>query len=586
MAFLPSNSITNKAVTACGATHAEIIAERHSLLALANVPVIIGKVAKAAANGLIILGVYEKTSIKQIVEYLKSDVKYKKLLCTPESYLPKIKRAFEICNINPFEEFYFLYDESEKIIQDVSYRKSIVEPLDDFFKYKHKGFISATPIIPSDPRFEKYNFIHYIIKPTYNYSQPFNLHISNNIALSVKDYLINNKVEHYSFFMNSTDGIYFLIKYLDIANESQVFCAKKSVTKLNKLGFDNAKTELGPLKKYNFYTSRFFSAVDIEVDVKPNVIILSDLFFAEHTMIDPATEAVQIMGRFRNGINKITHISNVNARIKFRTREDVRNNLEGQSECFYNLYTLYISAQGEIHKGSYLQGLKAMSYYKYVDSVNFEQNYFLIDNTLDEEMVKSYYSSQTKLEEAYRTVKNFKITVSFGQYPLSDEDRFKRTYPKDNPELFKAVVEQMEHLHHNEFPYQIDNRNTEIANLIDTYPDFCNAFFKLGASAIAKVDYKLKKVKALLKKQNHVKKAVPFPAIDAFNKSFRMDVDVPISKLGELGSALKRKYNLPGKVLTILNLMFEVSERKKVTIDGERVWTRRLSSPKFLLSEE
>lgn len=584
--FLPTDALIEKTVPGCGATHAEIYSKRNSLMALPNVPVIIGKVAKALNEGKDILGVYEKTTPQQIVKYLKSDVHYKKILTTPEAYLTKVKPAFEVCGINPFTDYYFLYDESEKTIQDVGYRKTIIEPLDDFFRFVNKGFISATPITPSDPRFEHKNFIRYIIKPTYNYAKPFNLHITNNILLSVKDYLAKNKANHYSFFMNSTDGIYSIIKYLNIANDSQVFCAKKSVDKLKALNFTNAFTELAPLKKYNFYTSRFFSAVDIEVDVKPNVIILSDLFFAEHTMIDPATEAVQIMGRFRNGINSITHITNINAGIKFKPRAASQQFINGQFESFTTIYTLYISVQGEAQKESYKQALQAMTYYNYVNKDTYLTNHFLIDNKLDEDMVKGYYSSNTKLKDAYNTVKNFKLLVTYSDYPLSDEDRFKRSYPKDNPALFKAVVEQLEHLHTNEFPYQLDNRNTEINNLIDTYPYLCKAYFELGAATIKKVDYKQKKVKALLKKKDRNEKPLPFPAIAAFNKDFTMDIPYPVTKLGEIGAKLKQQFKLPGKVLHILQLMFTVSDRKQETINGVRVWTRTLSDPKFAMKGE
>ncbi|GAA4100481.1 hypothetical protein [Mucilaginibacter panaciglaebae] len=587
MNFLPSNALINKTIPGCGATHAEIYCERHSLIAFPNVPVIIGKVAKANKDGFIVLGVYEKTTLQDVINYLKSDIKYKKILTTPEAYLRKVKPAFIKCGINPFTDFYFLYDESEKTIQDVGYRNTIVEPLDDFFLYINKGFISATPIMPSDPRFTQKKFIRYVIKPTYDYAEPFNLHISNNVVLSVKDYLVNNEADHYSFFMNSTDGIYSLIKYLGIASQCQVFCAKKSVTKLNALGFANAYTELMPLKKYNFYTSRYFSAVDIEVDAKPDVIILTDLFFAEHTIIDPATEAIQIMGRFRNGVNKITHITNVNSSIKHQSREAIQHNLNGQSSSFSSVKMLYISAEEEVQRISFKQALEAMSYVKYVNKTTYLTNHFLIDNRLDEDMVKSYYSSRDRLIEAFERVKNFKLTITHSEYPLSDEDRFKRTYPKDNPELFKTIVEQMEHLHTNEFPYQIDNRNTEISNLIDTYPDLCNAYFKLGLAAIRKAGYKQKKVKALLKTKDQKDKPIPFPAIGAFNNAFKFKLDLPSSttELGEIGSKLKKQFNLPGKVLHILQLMFDVSDREQKTINGSRVWTRILSNPKFIVDE-
>ena len=60
------------------------------------------------------------------------------------------------------------------------------------------------------------------------------------------------------------------------------------------------------MKRYNFFTSRFFNAVDMELEEQPHVIML--VYFAEHTMIDPYTDAIQIVGRFRNGVSSITYI--------------------------------------------------------------------------------------------------------------------------------------------------------------------------------------------------------------------------------------------------------------------------------------
>ena len=64
------------------------------------------------------------------------------------------------------------------------------------------------------------------------------------------------------------------------------------------------------MSQYNFFTSRFFNAVDIELDFKPYVILVTDVYFAEQTMFDPYSDVVQIIGRFRNGITAVTHVTN------------------------------------------------------------------------------------------------------------------------------------------------------------------------------------------------------------------------------------------------------------------------------------
>lgn len=55
------------------------------------------------------------------------------------------------------------------------------------------------------------------------------------------------------------------------------------------------------LERYNFFTSRFYSAVDILCKNPPHVILISDLHGATQSVIDPTTEAIQIIGRFRGG---------------------------------------------------------------------------------------------------------------------------------------------------------------------------------------------------------------------------------------------------------------------------------------------
>lgn len=84
-------------------------------------------------------------------------------------------------------------------------------------------------------------------------------------------------------------------------NDYKVFCSQQSVNKLKKRGIINAYSQINyPLAKYNFFTCRFYSALDIRIGkYKPDILVLTDLRTAQWTMIDPYTEAIQIQGRFR-----------------------------------------------------------------------------------------------------------------------------------------------------------------------------------------------------------------------------------------------------------------------------------------------
>jgi hypothetical protein len=583
MSFIPTNAIFNKKIPGLGATYLELICKRCSIVIVPNKPVIKGKVKQFREEfNIDILGVYHGIKDDRVIEYITSTNPIKKIMTTPESYILRIKPLMIQHGIDVLNDYFMLYDESERIIQDNNYRDTITAPIDDFFNFKEKAMVTATPINPSDPRFESNGFYHLLIKPTFDYSKVLELITTNNVLISVREYLKGKDGGVFCFFLNSTDGISSIIKYLDIANESQIFCGDKSVKKLRKEGFKNAYSDLKPLVKYNFFTSSFFSAVDIELSYKPHVVILTDLFFAEHSMIDPATEAVQIVGRFRKGFKSLTHITNINYRIKFQTSDELKKYLTSNQDAYSSIKTLHDCAEDLTLKEAFDEALKSMTFADYVRA-DGNINWFRIDNKLDEEMVKSVYSSVEHLKDAYSRVEHFKITHSAEKYPLTDEHRLKRTYPKDDVELFKSVVQQLDILNQKRSDYTIDNSLEFYNQLNDEHSDICELYKKLGQKNLEKLGYSLSKAKRQLRKDLEEKNKYPFPAIREILRSFnhRLSTYIPVSDMERVGNTIRVKYNISQKPLQFLKNIYDVSPRKQFTIKNQRVWCRQLSNPKF-----
>ena len=585
MSFIPTDTIFNKKIPGLGATYLELICKRCSITIVPNKPVIKGKVKQFKELNIDILGVYHGIADDRIIKYITSTKPFKKIITTPESYILRIKPLMDLYKIDVINEYFMLYDESERTIQDNNYRETITAPMDDFFDFKERAMVTATPINPSDPRFKKHDFYHLEVKPLFDYTKDLNLLTTNNVLLSVREYLKKNDSKAFCFFLNSTDGILSLIEYLKIGNDTQVFCADKSVRKIRDKKL-NAYTDLKPLKKYNFFTSSFFSAVDIELTFKPDVVILTDLFFAEHSIIDPATEAVQIVGRFRQGFNSLTHISNINPNIKFQTRDEIKRNLAGNKFAYDSLKMFHDGSIEPSHKSIFAEALKLVSYSKYVRS-NGDTDWFKIDNKLDDDMVKSYYSSVETLKTAYSNVDHFNVTHAEEKYPLSDEHRLKRTHPKDDSELFKSVVEQLEILQQNRNSFTIDNSLELFNELNEEQPLICRLYNQLGHITIEKQEYKLSKAKKLLKKKLKAQNNFAFPAIQEILNSFnyRLLTDIPCSEFETVINRIKQKYNISQKVLPLLKGVYSVSERKQLSIKGQRVWCRQLSNPKFELPD-
>ena len=71
-------------------------------------------------------------------------------------------------------------DECEKFIQDVDYRKRISQPINDFFLFKNKAMVSATPLKMRHPKLERQNFKMIKITPDFDYKVDLNLIVTNN----------------------------------------------------------------------------------------------------------------------------------------------------------------------------------------------------------------------------------------------------------------------------------------------------------------------------------------------------------------------------------------------------------------------
>jgi hypothetical protein len=500
---IPTDIILFKILPGCGATTSEIEFHRHSIILEPNVPVIVGKCKKYKEK---VFGIYEGITIDKIVEYLLNEIEHKKMIVTPESFF-KVKEAIEQTDFNLYTDFFLLFDECEKIIQDVDYRKDISLPMDDFFQFTNKAFVSATPLYPSDPRFNQNGFTIAELKPTFKYSQPLKLLTTNNIFLTLEKFIKDNPRDKYFIFFNTTDNIADLIKKLKIEEESKVFCAKKSHRKLQLNKYKYSSTELTTFKKFNFFTCRFYSAVDIDYEMfkcEPTIIMISDLVFAGHSKIDPFTEAIQIVGRFRKPKDKnlkreIIHITNIDENLSSMTRAESINYLRECHIVYKAVDRYFQSATTLASKETLRQMLTKIDYAKYIKLPQKTRNWDMVDNLIFDETVKGYYKNQLNLIEAYTSSKHFDLVEQRDEiYTWTDKDRL-RARPKSLPlkSLHKIVSDTLlklyKKLHNNkitEFEYSI-----EISNLQLDFPDEMAPINKYGLDNAYKLDFDIKAVK-------------------------------------------------------------------------------------------
>ena len=548
--IIEPNTILCKFLTGIGATHLEITAPRHSILIEPNIPPIKGKCANPQYKSYNLFGVIQKVSIDDVSNYLDKTLrskKYIKILTTPESF-SKVKAAFEDCGIDLYSTCFLLMDECHKFIQDVDYRENITLPVDDFFCFNNKAFVSATPIIPSDPRFDEQRFTFVKVMPNYIKGRPLTevYHFpdkateelykdmtttvgipltelnheklkvtqvyTNNVLEAVKKWIkikedndeANATSHPFCFFINSTNIIHQLIVKLGIQDRSTVFCAEKSVKKLQESGFKNAFEDwsIEHINTYMFFTSRFFTALDIEMDVAPHLVFVSAPLIANSTMIDPVTDVRQAIGRFRNGIADAAHIVNVSKdAFPDRNIDEIKEYITAMRGAYDAINTLYKDATNEIVKEAYKSALDALPYNRFIR--NGQKDYFAIDNYIHQETVKSCYHSQANLSDRYAAAGCFETCwMEKFYFQYDDSDRLSlHQEGKSKRRIRMEIVAILDKLYKEE---DSEAKKSQLAELRQKDAFIVDAYTLIGKEEIEQCKYYPKRIREaiILRKKN------------------------------------------------------------------------------------
>lgn len=539
---IPTNTILYKKLTGLGATYGELKADRDSIILEPNVPVIKGKCKdpKHAKDNL--MGVYENVTVDSIVKYLQAcKEKHIKLLSTPESF-SKIKAAFEEIDRDIYSTCYLLFDECHKIVKDVDYRENITLPFDDFFMFENKGLVSATPLDFTDPRFFKQKFQIMEIQPNFEYAQPLNLYHTNNVLQELKK-RIGNIEKPIFLFINSTETIYSIMDKLDILEQSTVFCAYNSVKNLKDKKFSQVYSDWDAAKmnKYNFLTSRFFNALDIELDFQPEVFIVTDVTMATQSIIDPFTDTIQIIGRFRNGIASASHITNTDYKFQVRSKAQLQFRINVFEETYKTLKAYYDNATSDELRDA----VKAiLNNHPLTPLLNTDgtKNWFKIDNYLAEHLVQGYYNSFDELVKNYKECKFFKLNYESTAYKLSDTERLKR----ENKSLSikakrREIVEQLEILKGDETSIAMEHKR----ELIRTDAFIVQAYDELGKAKIEELKYSQSPIREamILKRYNDKRTGTEF--IEMVKNRFKAGQSYELSQINKIRDEIYSLLNMP-----------------------------------------
>ena len=496
---IPTDCILSKRVPGCGATTLELKTNRNSIIIVPNVPVIQSKEKKEPYPK----GVYEDVTVSEVVTYLKENIRYK-IMTTPESF-GKIKVACEKCNINIYSEFFLLMDECHQLVKDVDYRNFIVLPMADFFKFKNKAMVSATPLGFSDPRLKKFDTLE--VRADYDYQQEITVINAYNTTKAIGEYLESHQNGTVCFFVNSITQIYSIMRHFKLLEDSTVYCAPKSVTKL-KEGYDftNAYKEWSAetMKRYNFFTGRFFSAFDLELTYKPDLVMITDPYLSPYTMLDVDTDCIQICGRFRKGVNSATHIYRVNPEICVKSKEQVEQDIHDLEIGYNTLRRYYKNADSREDRMAFGQVIDIHPFRKYLYS-DLTKNWFRIDCKVNEVLVEGKYKSELTVTDWYNDCHYFTPTFEVCNSNENDEKMEIIMSAHTIRDKRKKIVEIL-----SQFEQPLSENAFDFINKIRKIDPFIvEAFELLGIKGIEEQNYNQQKInEKIIMKQRRGNRAV------------------------------------------------------------------------------
>lgn len=518
---LPSNAIIDKTLTAKGVTTCELderYAKRNSIIIEPNIPVIDSKQVKYPN----LLGVREGVTDYDVKKYLlDKSIRYKKIIVTPESY-SKVKKAAEYAGVNLFKDFFLLIDECEKVVQDANFRPDIVLPFFDFFSFDNKALISATPLSPKLKGFTNHSFSHIKIVPTYDYKKNLSLIGTNNVQLEfLKQISLNDNKK--AIFLNSPEYAKTLIEKADIRNHSKIYCSNQenAINKLHEEGYKASDSFVSGeiLEQYSFFTSRFYSAVDLDTPDKPDIIMVTDCLSKAQTMIDPFTHSVQITGRFRSGIGSITHITNWKEDLKPKSREEIIEDMEAQRKVYNMLADLKETLTGR-ERQLLTEIQERIPIYQVLfrnDDYKGKVNPFLVECYIQKSKIESLYQELQSLNNAYNETGHFNVSYHYEHY-------------KEKPKAVKAkplsrerklqILERLQDLKPEGLvlKFLTEEQQEELKSLRHEAPELCKYYEKFGMDKIIEIDYDLATMKRQLKSAH--KKEIYFVPIDEIHNSF------------------------------------------------------------------
>lgn len=497
---LPENAFIHKGRTGIGGTHLELKTKRNSIIIVPTKGIITDKINSKDENGNLeypdLYAVMGGITPNDIMEYLSSNVIYKKLMTTPDSLYKIIKAAGG--NINElYRDYFLLFDEVHSVITE-SYRESMIKAFEEQFNFKSKAFISATPYYFTDPRMKDFKYYKIILDEPLG---KINIIHARSVKRWVNESLTNaNQFNgNLHIFYNSVTEIAEAIQRAGIT-DCNVYCSDKedNLEKIEK--FYKPQPIKGEYKKINFYTTSHFEGWNLE-DINPTIILVTDAYKL-HTKVGISNKGVQAVGRQRikpdnlETIPTIYHITNHRNKKIYKPMERITKDYMFDAEWEIDDYNRYIEAcklQGREpskEKTDFVQKYSTIN----TDTDKAEICHTKIDQFINESACDEEFNHIDYIQEAWQR-------AGFETDLQTHTETLNKTIKRKSKKTIKEILEDIEALEStNSFAFGNQEQITKFKN---KYPVLYDAYKKLTKAEIESTNYAVKDIEKLLILKNN-----------------------------------------------------------------------------------
>ena len=331
---------------------------------------------------------------------------------------------------------------------------------------------------------------------------------------------------NYHIFLNSVEGIYWIIRNAGLTPENtRVVCSqssgKQNTAKLH--GFPISRTA-DQTRVFNLYTSTAFEGCDI-YDERGRTFIVSEPY-KTHTMPDISTSFIQIAGRIRNSIygGEVIHLYGANGNTRSVSPEEFeRATWEAVEKTEHDLE--HINALSDQMKTSIIRNLPYING-KFICE---EDGKLTVDRNMAKYEIVNYrivngvYSSQITVENE---IKKNGIGIANNDSYTAPKNIQAMTEKRTN---FEDIYKRYSEIRHEKPIMFTPDWEIELSEAI--YPFIRDAYTKLGDEKVKALKYRVGAIQDALTAMSRVD--TDLKIVEMADRRFPKQTPIPVKKIKE-----------------------------------------------------